>query len=53
MKKLVWGVLLVIGITGCKTAGHKCDAYGMQEEDDINIENVESQKKFVTTCTIK
>lgn len=50
MKKLVWGVLVVC-ITGCKSTENKCDAYGMQ--DDINVENVESQKKFVTSESVK
>jgi len=52
MKKLLWGTLILVTITGCKTSKHvKCDAYSMQ--DDIHEVNVESQKKFVTSLEIK
>jgi hypothetical protein len=50
MKKIILLALLIT--TGCKTTKTHCDAYG-QVEYDIHKLQLESEKKYSTTCTIK
>lgn len=57
MKKVIYVILLGFMFIGCKTSKHHCDAYSIYDDvehnDDIDINIIESQKKFVTSQTIK
>jgi hypothetical protein len=53
MKKGAWVVmLLMLFVSSCKTTKTHCDAYGGAEYD-IHKLQLESEKKYSTTCTIK
>jgi hypothetical protein len=56
MKKALFLLVLSLIISSCKSSSHvKCDAYGSVDNIEFDIEksNIERQKKYVTTVSIK